>query len=117
MTSGAAQRGWTSRPRPSCDRGGFNRTNYLYGRAGHPQLFGRGEMALICSSLGRRLPFVGTGVSREPNREAIRGLTGQGQDQLAQRLGAMGKAVFEGLGPRALGDIDGSDDRPRRRSV
>ena len=87
----------------------------------HLQLFGRGENGADGNMLKSwpAVTFRGYGGIQRANQEAIRGLTGQGisDPKLAQRLGAMGKAVFEGLGPRALGDIDGSDDRPRRRSV
>ena len=59
---------------------------------------------------------MGTGVSREANRKQSEDSPARAFQIPSLRLGAMGKAVFEGLGPRALGDIDGSDDRPRRRS-
>lgn len=79
-----------------------NRTNYLYGRAESPQLFGRtgaGSLLNMFKSWpASYLSFV-RGKYAEANQQAI----AAGASSLGQRLGAMGKAAAAGPSPaRAL---------------
>ena len=72
-----------------------NRTNFLYGRAESPQLFGRGNIALFANML-KNWPAAYTsylrGVYNEANREAM----AAGGTGLASRLGKMGQAAVSG---------------------
>lgn len=81
-----------------------NRTNYLYGRAESPQMFGRKDLALFANMYRTwttsQLSFLG-GLWGEAKREAVRDLAARGitEPGLGQRLGEMGKAAIERPSP------------------